>query len=1446
MRRGLNPFQLLLTIFLGFLLVFSPILTSYAQTTETSDIPADSEAEYEEGESYDPEIYTQEYLDSVSGKELLQPSMDFLTFYNQSDVIELSPQDVNAIRDNRVDVRVINYLTYLASPKELGGAGLSRIKAQRILKNYDTDGRGKYDRESLDAIEEDVGIVSAHHSGQAVDISEVGKITCKLVERRHLGGNKTRFQRAKPIKVAWQSRDGIARNPTPRGPSLTEIAGTLGTDGIMQMLNESGEMDFLAEFGKGLRLEDVLLYVGANILLKEFGGGSITSDPLADPLIRSIGASYLHKIIPGLPEGFSIADNDQDTRIAIARANIEMLLGVPPGTLRGSGWQQILESAGKRTIENAAGLPTLFLDTHSLEDMNKIETVRGVFSALEKKDAAFGVITGTIDKIQRNDTEGLIWAGVNVLADAFRLTDQQRQALESATRARTTPPITLENAPIDRSVPIASLAKLFAEDKARQQAALTELRDYGYNFLREAAVKGIPGQYRAIGNGVVRDLLAGKEITLGYLKDNIAASVIAEQTGLDFSSARDLTRGKFNSKSIGVLTNFINKELELDPQNQLSAQDVQAVVRGDGLSVLQKVGGAQADNIIGWNIGTGYQVIKGEKKLEIALQEVFGNSITSLLGLDRGTTIPLTGDLQGNYGQAIVEQRLGLPTGYLKDRPSAGSFSGNDLERYFGSDYEEWEYTDLILGVPIGTTEQFVNGAIDTKSLIKKAGGENLINIGVDQIWNYFDLDETLRIKTQEAQFLLDTIRNWENAPLEDRAKALNFSVTLVGRFLDRQANFTRDTFLAFALGDTQTGTKLLIAEGIKQLAGALGLKLDGFDEDALKTLANQITRAFSGDLNDFEKRSLITKLAKATGIPIEYVNDIENFIDGDYRQALEHWSSAMWSEFANKYLPEEGKLSYEELRSALNFADSDAINAAAVALFNEQTGSNMEVNEFMQLSESTRKLYQDSARKELTQTARDNTKYKISDAFLRQAGILVPVDFSRVMFSGSDKERAAMLTSAVFAYLDPELAALVPGYQIGMLEKLYKGELTSREADGIVGAFISRLDIGLGPFTSDFVKTFYQFVRNSNRDNFFTASEYQGMWNYLDSWFSNTLGIQELPSGFVKSIYYASQNGFDFNKGLVIDGRVVVPSLTDLGRDFVIGKVTQWADKALGLPAGSVYQLYQAVNGIITASRALTAAHAAAQGINVTVQALTGLTGTGDALVNSARTSLAKAQANLTVLAITIALNACEACQAFFASIDQAIQAPPGFTNAAVAGAIAMAAGLGPAGLIIAAGIYLFGTYRVDYLCPIPPPDRFANAQFDPDYDKLEYNYGDYYNDPNKPIKDTPAEGENPFDWDDGVPFKDGNDPKLWMAWSRYFTGKLLEATMDYGASQQGANKPVQVITFRQANAEYFYPRSLEVFGPGEANNPRVGLGFTQRSTKTTDWVHTAFGGFF
>jgi len=238
--------------------------------------------------------------------------------------------------------------------------------------------------------------------------------------------------------------------------------------------------------------------------------------------------------------------------------------------------------------------------------------------------------------------------------------------------------------------------------------------------------------------------------------------------------------------------------------------------------------------------------------------------------------------------------------------------------------------------------------------------------------------------------------------------------------------------------------------------------------------------------------------------------------------------------------------------------------------------------------------------------------------------------------------------------------------------------------------------------------------------------------------------------------------------------------------------------------------------------------------------------------------------------LAIETALQLCDACQAFFASVDKAIGAPPGFTNMAVAGAIAMALHLGPWGLV-AAGIYfLFGTYATEYLCPKPPIDPYGITGDDPPADQIDYSEptsGYYYipDDPNSQVKYAPAPGatyftyynENPFDWQKDVQFADGSNKLLWMGWARYFTGELIQDTFDYGANQRSimtdnpsaasdlpSNKLLQVITFRKANADYFGPQSPAVFGNKELDNKYIGIFYTQDSTKTTDWVHVGFGG--
>ncbi|MDO8650101.1 MAG: hypothetical protein Q7K33_02205, partial [Candidatus Berkelbacteria bacterium] len=322
-------------------------------------------------------------------------------------------------------------------------------------------------------------------------------------------------------------------------------------------------------------------------------------------------------------------------------------------------------------------------------------------------------------------------------------------------------------------------------------------------------------------------------------------------------------------------------------------------------------------------------------------------------------------------------------------------------------------------------------------------------------------------------------------------------------------------------------------------------------------------------------------------------------------------------------------------------------------------------------------------------------------------------------------------------------------------------------------------------------------------------------MWGYFDKWIGDNLNIGNLPSGLAKSLYYTAINGWDINKELKdAKGVVIVQSLENLGKDFLINRLSSWGDKKFGLPIGSVYKLYKLYNNIQTAKTAAA---------------------------KSAST------AELWLFVIELGLNACKECQQLFGSVDEAIAAPPGFAQAMVVGLIAQSLKLGPTGIYIAAAIYLFGVYKVEYLCPKPPQELYGLGEYDSAADQFDFGvpYDELPNDINL-IRGSPSPGQNPFDWDDTQPFTKGSNQKIWMGWSRYYVGKLLDATLDYGETRESPWKPLQVLTYRRANAEFFESRMVDAFGDWSINSDTIGLGFSQKSTKTTDWVHVGFGGLY
>ena len=1418
-------------------------------------------------------------------------SWDDLSWISEAEGrLALAPQDQNELRkceagssDCKVDVRVIDYLKYLVAPTEEGGQGLTRIRAGRLLKNYNTKGIGRFDRETLDSLEEDNSLLSSHYDGKAVDISEVGSITCKLIEKRYLGGNKTRFQPPQPVKVAWQSRDGISRLPTPTGESLLSVAGSMSADSIVRYLNESGEMDAAVDYARGLDLETILSYVGANILLKNYDLGQVKDDPLSASLIQTIGLAAFKKNLPGLPEGISAGNEGENVAVVVAKARIEQSLGLPPGSLRQNGWEGILVNSGKRSLERSLGLPTLYLEDHSLEQLTTQDAIAGVLTYVGRADDSFNFTPGTIEKIRAKDPTGYKLAGIAVIANALKLSPENRKKLEDAVVANQTPSLDTTDWPIgDNIVPLDTITNLFSADQDKQKLAADELKNIGLDLLRQAAAKAVPSKYAGLTQKLLNDILFSRQgIKLDDLGKKLGSATVLAEAGADATKSDQLIKNPGNSNA-RLVAEQINSALSLTDSSLLSAGDIERMFKRGDLSVVKKIGASQADRAIGWNDGTALKVINKEKPLAEAIEEVFANTVSNIIGLEKGTLSIKDKDSRRQIANAYMEKRFGLRNGALKDKKtpqeiiqaigSAKSIQlfGSDLTKPGAVDQPNTitrlEDYDRQLGLEMGTLRGYFKDEVSESELVKKIAVAQVAKITPEKLWDYFDLDEQFRIDGKEVTNIITVLGGGEEVTVEQQQTALNSIYKLIGRTVDSRTGFPLDDFKNYFLANNDADrTKALLDTGLKVFAKSIGVNVDNLSIEqleatgaAIKQVFNQGTSALEEQRQEYEaliqkggergeklsgdERARLAELRndqtlqayrngttrvvefflQATGIPAEFRVDANNFVGGDYRSGLAAASFVVWEKSVNPFLPADGQLTYNDLRQTIVFDDQKKIDERVDAIVKRDDPN-------ATVTSGQRAALRGLARKELMEEAKKSAEFKISDSFLRKADPTIPAGFSRVMFEGTEAEKAATLEKWAFNHLDQALKNADSSYKPGTLEAIYKGTADQRQAL-IVQEIARRAGITIGPISADDVFNYVTYLSSplNERNNFYTDQKYASMWTSVDSWLGSSLGLGGLPTGLSKSLYLASQNNWDFSQEIKdADGKLIVASVNSLGEQFLTNRLSAWGDQQFNLPPGTILRTYQAVKAVGDASRALEVAKAA-----------------GDsAKLSQASKGLSQAQASLTVLAITTALSLCQGCQELFGTVDRALAAPPGFTNAAVAGAVAMAFGLGPAGLYIAAAIYLFGVYKVEYLCPMPPKDPFAVAGFDKEYDQLNYGYN---YDPNVPVKTNPKPGENPFDWDNGVAFDDGNNPELWMGWARYFTGQLLDSSMAYGAAQTNRDKPRQIMTLRQANTEFFSPLSESTFGEYEKNNKRVGLGYTQDSTKTTDWVHVGFGGLF
>jgi len=403
----------------------------------------------------------------------------------------------NAIAALKIDKRIFRMLIYLVTPKNQGGAGHERIKVYRMRKDYALSGHQE-DRESQAILEEKAqvaqsaseaeaeettvaeaqeetsgkelssdeinalatgeiidedgetdnrisdfvlnyatetnDVLSAHATGQAVDISEVDNIRCTKIGRVWIGPTQKDPIIKKPIELLWQTEEGYAASSESRTNSVNSLVNGMYRDGIVDLLEEL-ELDINnIDDLSAANLGDLLGIIGQGIIgqLVNAPEGTNFGNNLEET-IKTVGAAYLADKL-SLPRaalyGGGYSDlNDLQTNLG--RATIESKLALPFGSLTGNNAIEIFYNIGQRKVEKELELP---IDTLTPDITTEEQLIQKVGAAVIEDRANFN--NGSF---QADDLNAIKRAAGSIKFDAIfslpQLIDVKLN-LESGTTAR--------------------------------------------------------------------------------------------------------------------------------------------------------------------------------------------------------------------------------------------------------------------------------------------------------------------------------------------------------------------------------------------------------------------------------------------------------------------------------------------------------------------------------------------------------------------------------------------------------------------------------------------------------------------------------------------------------------------------------------------------------------------------------------------------------------------------------------------------------------------------------------------------------------------------------------------------------------------------------------------------------------------------------------------------
>lgn len=202
--------------------------------------------------------------------------------------------------------------------------------------------------------------VSAHFTGQAVDISEIDDIKCTLIEKRRVGGDKKTPKPPQAIKLLYQTQGGYSSDKDKVDASYNEMflsASQSALENMFASLNLDATDISNQEINN---FSDIAEAIGKSIFGTAIDAPlkDIWNNNLDDMLRMTGGASLADKLgLPREPFLDGTIDSTEELAESIGRSYLERSLNLSYGALKGETRDQILTNIGLSRIATELRLP---------------------------------------------------------------------------------------------------------------------------------------------------------------------------------------------------------------------------------------------------------------------------------------------------------------------------------------------------------------------------------------------------------------------------------------------------------------------------------------------------------------------------------------------------------------------------------------------------------------------------------------------------------------------------------------------------------------------------------------------------------------------------------------------------------------------------------------------------------------------------------------------------------------------------------------------------------------------------------------------------------------------------------------------------------------------------------------------------------------------------------